>query len=56
VALIVEPRPKRQSRVSEDRFDLIQRLAAKVIDFQQFPFSALHQLAEVFYIGVFCSP
>ena len=45
VALVVElhPKlhPKRQSQVSEDRFDLIQRLAAKVLDFQQFLLGAL---------------
>jgi hypothetical protein len=52
VALIVEPHPKRQSQVSEDRFDLIERLAAKVLDLQQFLFSALHQLADIFDIGV----
>jgi hypothetical protein len=32
--------------------DLIERLAAKVLDFQQFLFSALHQLADIFDIGV----
>src|SRR5262245_59002826 len=35
VALIVEPHPQRQSQVSQDRFDLIQRLAAEVLDLQQ---------------------